>query len=414
MKIPKMLNHYTKLPKSIYILFFARMVNSMGAFVYPFLTIYLTKTLSLDEGEAGFIVMLAVTAHLPGLLVGGRLADWLGRKKILLLFQGLAAICLIPCAFLNNPFLIPRLLILSAFFHGAAQPASTAMTTDLTNPGNRKAAFSLLYLGGNIGFAVGPLIAGFLYNNYLMWIFLGDAGTTFASLTLVYLFVKETLPSKEEIEESFKLENNYGRAEKGNLWQVLWKRPALLLFTLISLIYSFVYSQMSFSIPIQVVELFGDKGPKIFGVIMTTNALVVSCLTIIIISLTHKIKPVLNVALAGVLYAIGFGMIFFITGLPWFLFSTVIWSIGEILVTTNTNVYIANHTPMSHRGRFNAVIPVVMGAGFALGPLISGDYIREYGIKNVWPMIFFLSLAATLFMYILYLSGKKKENKNIT
>lgn len=414
MKIPKMLNHYTKLPKSIYILFFARMVNSMGAFVYPFLTIYLTKTLSLDEGEAGFIVMLAVTAHLPGLLVGGRLADWLGRKKILLLFQGLAAICLIPCAFLNNPFLIPRLLILSAFFHGAAQPASTAMTTDLTNPGNRKAAFSLLYLGGNIGFAVGPLIAGFLYNNYLMWIFLGDAGTTFASLTLVYLFVKETLPSKEEIEESFKLENNYGRAEKGNLWQVLWKRPKLLLFTLISLIYSFVYSQMSFSIPIQVVELFGDKGPKIFGVIMTTNALVVSCLTIIIISLTHKIKPVLNVALAGVLYAIGFGMIFFITGLPWFLFSTVIWSIGEILVTTNTNVYIANHTPMSHRGRFNAVIPVVMGAGFALGPLISGDYIREYGIKNVWPMIFFLSLAATLFMYILYLSGKKKENKNIT
>ncbi len=171
---------------------------------------------------------------------------------------------------------------------------------------------------------------------------------------------------------------------------------------------------MSFSIPIQVIDLFGDKGPKIFGVIMTTNALVVSCLTIIIISLTHKIKPVLNVALAGVLYAIGFGMIFFITGLPWFLFSTVIWSIGEILVTTNTNVYIANHTPMSHRGRFNAVIPVVMGAGFALGPLISGDYIREYGIKNVWPMIFFLSLAATLFMYILYLSGKKKENKNIT
>ncbi len=160
MKLPKMLNHYTKLPKSIYILFFARMVNSMGAFVYPFLTIYLTKTLLMDEGEAGFIVMLAVTAHLPGLVVGGRLADWLGRKKIFLLFQGLSAISLIPCAFLNNPFFIPRLLILSVFFLGAAQPATTAMTADLTNPSNRKAAFSLLYIGNNIGFAVGPLIAG--------------------------------------------------------------------------------------------------------------------------------------------------------------------------------------------------------------------------------------------------------------
>ena len=87
MELPKMLNHYTKLPKSIYILFFARMVNSMGAFVYPFLTIYLTKTLSMDEGEAGFIVMLAVTAHLPGLIVGGRLADWLGRKKSFFYFR---------------------------------------------------------------------------------------------------------------------------------------------------------------------------------------------------------------------------------------------------------------------------------------------------------------------------------------
>jgi len=409
MKLPKMLNPYTKLPKSIYILFFARMVNSMGAFVYPFLTIYLTKTLSLDEGEAGFIVMLAITAHIPGLIVGGRLADWLGRKKILLLFQGLAAICFIPCAFLNNQLLIPRLLILSAFFHGAAQPASTAMTTDLTNPNNRKAAFSLLYLGNNIGFAVGPLVAGFLYNNYLMWIFLGDAATTFASLTLVYLFIQETLPSKEKIEESYQLENNYEKAERGNLWQVLRKRPRLLLFTLISLIYSFVYAQTTFSIPIQVVELFGDKGPKMFGVVMTTNALVVSCLTIIIISLTHKIKPVLNVALAGALYAIGFGMIFFITGLPWLLLSTAIWSIGEILVTTNSNVYIANHTPMSHRGRFNAVIPVIMGAGFALGPLIAGEYIKKYGVTNIWPTIFFISMTAAALMYLLYFSEKKRK-----
>jgi len=245
-----------------------------------------------------------------------------------------------------------------------------------------------------------------------MWIFLGDAATTFASLTLVYLFVKETLPSKEKIEESYQLENNYEKAERGNLWQVLWKRPRLLLFTLISLIYSFVYAQTTFSIPLQVIELFGDKGPKIFGVVMTTNALAVSCLTIIIISLTHKIKPILNVSLAGVLYAIGFGIIFFITGLPWLLLSTIIWSMGEILVTTNSNVYIANHTPMSHRGRFNAVIPVIMGAGFALGPLISGDYIRKYGIKNIWPMVFFLSLVATLFMYILYISEKKKEEEN--
>jgi len=407
MKLNKIFKHYRKLPGEIYFLFFARMVNSMGAFVYPFLTIYFTKTMSLDESTAGFFVMLAITAQAPGMLLGGRLSDSFGRKKILILFQSLAAICLIPCAYLETSLLIPRLLILSSFFQGAAQPASMAMTTDLSNPKNRKAAFSLLYLGGNIGFAVGPLIAGFLYNNYLKWIFLGDAATTFLSLLLVLLYVKETLPSKIKIEDSIQSENKYERAEKGSLWKVICKRPKLIAFTLISLIYTFVYAQYTFSLPIQIVKLFGENGPKFFGFAMTANALTVSLLTMIIISLTHKIKPVLNVALAGILYAIGFGMLYFIVKIHWILFSTIIWSIGEILVTTNTNVYIANHTPITHRGRFNAVIPVVMGVGFAVGPLLSGKFIHNFGISNLWILVFFVSMVAASLMYMLYINEKR-------
>ncbi len=119
MELTKIFRHYKKLPGAIYILFFAKMVNSMGAFVYPFLTIYFTKTLSLEESTAGFFVMLAITARAPGMLLGGRLSDSFGRKKILILFQSLAAICLIPCAYLESSLLIPRLLILSSFFQGS-------------------------------------------------------------------------------------------------------------------------------------------------------------------------------------------------------------------------------------------------------------------------------------------------------
>jgi Na+/H+ antiporter NhaC len=50
----------------------------------------------------------------------------------------------------------------------------------------------------------------------------------------------------------------------------------------------------------------------------------------------------------------------------YFLLSTVIWTLGEILQATNTNVYIANHTPISHRGRFNAILPIIIGSGGCL------------------------------------------------
>ena len=64
------------------------------------------------------------------------------------------------------------------FFNGAARPVNTALLTDITRPEERSAAFSLLYLGINIGVAAGPILAGFLFNNYRRWIFWGDGLTT--------------------------------------------------------------------------------------------------------------------------------------------------------------------------------------------------------------------------------------------
>ncbi|WP_069649970.1 MDR family MFS transporter [Caloranaerobacter ferrireducens] len=405
MGVLKRFNNYRGLPRSIYIIFLARIINSMGAFVYPFLTYFFVENLGLGEHTAGEYILLASTAFVPGSLIGGKLADHFGRKKILLLFQGLAALTLIPCAFLGNSMMIPWLLILSSFFGGAANPSSGAMVTDLTNPNNRQEAFSLLYLGTNLGIAVGPLIAGFLYNNYIEWIFLGDAITTFISLLLVLIYVKETIPSEDEVKDSFNKKDDE-KAEEGNIILVLLKRPALLAFSAVSTIYSFVYSQHSFSIPLQVREIFAVNGPKVFGWVMTTNALSVIILTVFITVITRNNKSTTNIAVAGIFYSIGFGMLYYINSFYLVILSTVVWTIGEILIVTNSSVYIANHTPISHRGRFNAVLPIISGFGYAVGPVIMGKYIEANSVRMVWPILFVLSLGAATLMYLLSLTER--------
>ena len=167
MKIKNFFEDYTELPKSIFILFFAQIVSSIGSFVFPFLTIFFTKTLLYSEQQAGFYVMLATGAKIPGLLLGGKLVDIFGRKRIFVIFSTISALFILSCLIVQKKEIIPWLLVLSAVFNGANYPALKAMAADLTNPDNRKAAFSLLYLGLNIGFVVGPLVAGLLYNNYL-------------------------------------------------------------------------------------------------------------------------------------------------------------------------------------------------------------------------------------------------------
>jgi len=95
-------------------------------------------------------------------------------------------------AFLDKSTAIPWLIIVSNLFLGGVLPCINAMLTDIADPEKRKAAFPLIYLGTNIGVAIEPIVAGFLFNNYIRLIFLLDAAVTLISLIPVMMgyFIK--------------------------------------------------------------------------------------------------------------------------------------------------------------------------------------------------------------------------------
>ena len=409
-KIFKMLSIYKGLHKSIYVLFIARIVNSIGNFVYPFLTMFLTEKLGMSAAKAGMFILLVGLGFIPGSLLGGKLTDLFGRKWIMITGQFFSGLVFLSCAFLGNSMAIPWLIFLANFFLGLTQPATIAMAMDLSEPENRKAVFSLIYLGHNIGFAIGPMIAGFLFNNHLPWLFIGDAATTFIAIVMVLFFVKESKPSKERIEAGFQ-DRSSERSEKGGLLNVVFKRPFLLAFILIATLINFVYSQVTFSLPIHMMDLFFGVGPKLFGSMMAFNAVVVIFFTVPIIALLKKTAPLLNVCLCAFLYALGFGMIFLLNQPFLFFISTFIWTIGEIVGATNIDVYIANHTPISHRGRFTSIVPVLMGIGHITGPVVMGRFIERHSVRMVWPLVGCLALIGAGALFLLYVFEAKQKTK---
>jgi len=412
-KIFKKFDIYGGLPSPIYILALVRVVNAMGNFVYPFLTLFLTEHIGLSNKDAGTYFMISAFAQAAGSLIGGKLTDHFGRKKLFLTFQGLAACCFAPCAFLGDSRLIPILLITSGLFMSAAQPANSAMMTDLTNKDNRKSAFSLLYLGINVGFSIGPMIAGFLYRNHTSLIFLGNTISIVISLIILSIFIEDTMPSKEEIEESKALADDEA-AEDASVFNAFLKRPALMLFMVGKTINAFVYSTIGFVIPLQITKAFGSGvGSKYFGFVMATNGITIIILTTFIIKITMKIPPVLNIAIAGIFYAIGFGMLGFVNSFPLYILSAVLYTIGEILEATNAGVYIANHSPMNHRGRFNAIIPLITGVGASVGPYVFGRFLDAYGTEKLWVMCFVLLMISSVFMKWLRSFEIKQESKNL-
>ena len=147
------------LPAPIWAIFALQIITRGGDFVFPFLTLFLTRKLGLGTVEAGFWVMATVASGLLGTLAAGKLSDHFGRRRVLGL--GLLGGCVLTgvCGFLPATLAIPRVLLAASFFQGSVKPTLSAFVMDLCAPEQRKEGFSLSYLGTNLGVAVGPMMA---------------------------------------------------------------------------------------------------------------------------------------------------------------------------------------------------------------------------------------------------------------
>ncbi len=404
--MPKLFDNYKGMPKGLYVICFATLINRLGDFVVPFLSLYLTQKIGMSAWATGLIVTISCVIGIPAALIGGKVSDMCGRKNVYVYAQSISALALIPCAFTKNVYITILCLLISTFFNGFIRPAFESMIIDMLSNEQRQAGFALKYLSINVGVSVGPIIAGFLFNNFLPLLFIGDAITSFVAVTLIIINVKETYVAGKSI----KVEAEAEKAEKGTIIDVFKKRPYLLLFLLLYMVYCFIYTQNKFSLPMTMNKMYINQGAKFLGYLYSINAITVLVLTPFISAITRKKHQLTNMAIAGVVYAIGFGMIGFVNSFGMMVVSTIIWTIGEILSSISSGVYVANHSPSNYRARLNAIKSIGNSLGASLSTAVSGVYIQYYGVQTIWAFVFAISMMAALFMFLLRKSTHKAEN----
>jgi predicted MFS family arabinose efflux permease len=363
-------------------MFFATMINRFGDFVGPFLALYLTRRLGFESARAGFLVALAFAAAAAGALLSGRVADKVGRKRTLIVCHTTAALLNLAMSFLFGYAWAPWLIVAESFFRGAARPLISALIADLAPPERRKEAFGLQYWSINVGVAVGPLVAAFLFDHNLPWLFRGDALCTLASVLLVARGVAAPAPAGRATAgpERPRLER---RDERGAL-RAFAARPILLCYCALALASSVTYSQTGFALPLTLSEALGDAGTAFFGATMSLNAIIVILLSIPIARLLRSRSPLSCMAASGLAYVIGFGMLALPLPKAGFALSTFIWTVGEIVAAVNMGVFVAKHSPENWRASFQSFTGVFLQAGWALGPLAAGPLIAAGGFSALW------------------------------
>ncbi len=326
MKVMDLFKPYLGMRKEIYIITVSRTINAFGVLIFPFITLLLNNKIGLSPSQTGFFIALAGFLYAPASLIGWKISDIWGRKKVLIVFEVLATLSYMICIFLEPTMIMVYLLMTASFFFGVAGPSHDAMTADLTTPEQRQGAYSLSYLGFNLGFAFAQIIAGFLFENHLRLMFIIDAATALTGITLIAMFVPETyIPDKQTSKETIKNESGE------SIIRVLFKRPILIYFALAAFGYRFVYSQWQFMVPIHAEFNFPGEGAKLFGFLGSFNAFFVVILTPVLTALLAKKSNLDRIIYGGLLFSLGFGLLGLYNTRTAFFISVAIFTTGEIL-----------------------------------------------------------------------------------
>ena len=378
-KLKQSLSQYKGLPREIYILFIGRIITCIGSFVTPLMALILTQKFGMSAGESGVFIAFQAFIQGIGLLVGGKLVDSFGRKKIIVICESLGAIILIICGLMPLSLITAKMMMASSCFFSMAFPAYDALQADVTNSENRKLSYSLLYIGINLGFSIGPIIGGFLYKNYLSLVFIGDAVTTIASMILVVMLIKEKgIYEKNNLQEKNVLEEKV----EGSVFKVLLQRPIIIIFGIIMFFIQFTYAEWGFALPLQVGGIFGSEGAKLYGLLGATNGIIVIIATPFLMRLTGSLSELKNLCLSAFLYVISFLMFGFINSMPLFFLGVILMTFGEIIGVTNSSTFIANNSPASHRGRLSSILSIISGTGYSISPMVVGRVIDNNGIMQ--------------------------------
>lgn len=393
---------YIGLPREIYILFTAKVITCMGSFILPLLTLILAQKMGMSKTDTGNFSSLLILTQAPCLLLGGKLIDSVGRKKVMIPCQMLGSVAYLLCGIIQNHTAMIVLIVIGANLFVAASPAYQVMVADLTTPENRKASFSLLYLGMNVGMTISPLIGGLLFKDHLPLLFILDAVTTLISSFLIAVFVKEGKSARQIADTDG--QNNL--KQNVSVFKVLNTVPILMLFFLFMFIYDFSYSQWGFMIPLQFGDIYGVNGAHFYSIVAAINSFIVITFTPLVTHLTIKIRPLLVIGCGGILYFIAYVVFGFSKSLPMFIAACVIFTFGEIVVTINLGTYIANHSPSAHLGRINSIFMFVRGAAGALGPLVMGHVLFATNYVFSWLSIAVFVLLGSAGVFCLYKNEK--------
>lgn len=375
------LRHYVDafrgLPREIWLVSFASMVNRAGMMVLPFLSLYLREALGFSAESISWILLAFGLGSGAGNWIAGRLIDRWGAlvvQNISLLGGGLAFLCL--------PLLhsLPSLVVgvfVTALVADAFRPACMAATAQLAPAGTRTRALALLRLAVNVGMAVGPTAGGLLAGIDYTWIFVAEAMTCWLAALLLMTTLRGVRPrNTSPSAESFARESTGRRRTHLD--------PRLLVFLGLVLTLGVAFFQVFHVMPLYLKDAYGFP-ERTIGMILGFNALLIVLLEMPLVHGLERRNPWHVFGVGAALVGAGLAMTPLGRGELYILAIVSVWSLGEMLSLPFSNAIVASMGARAGAmGRYMGYYGMTFALSSILAPVIGLRVYASFGGDMLW------------------------------
>jgi len=364
--------------------------NTAFGLIIPFLTLYMMDDIHLSAPLAGVILMSYTVSGIPAMVVGGMLADKIGRRPVLLMSLGLMSFTTLMYFFVNSFWTLLVVALADSFVGSMYMPAANAMIADVIIPAERPKAFSILRIGWNVGIILGPVMGAIIVAALSMkFIFVFGSGILLAAFFMNLVFIPETRPSETGDEITFRKVLSVGR-----------DKPFFLL-TALSGVFWFFFSQWMSVLPVYSTTKLGVEEYS-FGVLFAVSALMTVLFQVWVTSKMMDYTRSSVLMVGQIIASAGFSLIFLATDFYSLLACIVVITVGEIVYMSMISTVIADLAPEARRGLYMGFGGFIQTLGSGLGFLF-GMWLLDFLVQKEYVWLVFGAIGfATCVGYLFF------------
>lgn len=393
------------LPKNMWLLFAATLINRTGTMVLPFLAVYLTQKVGISPAKAGLVLTFYGLGALFTSPIIGRVSDRIGALRIMKYSLVISGCVMFAYSFFQNYFAIIGITLILAIISEAFRPANLSLISEIVSPTQRRPAFALNRLAINLGMSIGPVAGGFLALLNFHLLFYVDGITSIISGIFLIINYKES-SSIHETEKKINIKPEV-KTKKENI--LLDTR--LLYFILALLPIIMIYFQHQAAMPVYLVQELHFSAAT-YGILFTINTVLIIFIEVPLNnSLTHWSEKKL-LSIGALLCGIGFGAMAFSKDIYSISLTIVVWTFAEMIIFPVSSAYMSEIAPTNRRGEYMGIYQTAFNLAYTIGPWLGTAILENFGSKTLWIGTFFFGVISSLLMLGLKPKPKLVEEIN--